>query len=110
MQLQFSLNHVLDMIILNRFDGCLNHINIGPFVSKLKSPRIDLFLNSDSFLIAYHISLVKVQINCCNNNPLTLDVKQLNKIIKLYYFYILKAVWDGKGKIKIYYGMSRVKK
>ena len=39
-----------------------------------------------------------------------LDVKQLNKIIKLYYFHTLKAPWDGQGKIKMYYEMSRVKK
>ena len=30
--------------------------------------------------------------------------------MKRYYFYILKALWDGQGKIKMYYGMSRVKK
>ena len=68
---------------------------------------IDLFLDSDSFIITYHISLVSVQSNYCNNNLLILDVKQLNKIIKLYY---LKALWDGQGKIKMYYGMSRVEK
>ena len=62
------------------------------------------------FIIAYHISLVKVQTNYCNNNLLILDVKQLNKIMKLYYFYTLKALWDGQGKIKMYYGMPRVKK
>ena len=38
-----------------------------------------------------------------------LDVKQLNKIMKFYYFHTLKALWNGQGKIKIYYGMSRVK-
>ena len=27
-----------------------------------------------------------------------------------YYFYTLKALWDGQGKIKMYHGMSRVKK
>ena len=26
------------------------------------------------------------------------------------YSYILKALWDGQGKIKMYYGMPRVKK
>ena len=62
------------------------------------------------FIIAYHISLVKVQTNYCNNNLLILDVKQLNKIIKLYYLHTLKALWDGQGKIKMYYGISRVKK
>ena len=56
------------------------------------------------------MSLVKVQTNYCNNNPLTLDVKQSNKIVKLYYFHTLKALWDGQGKIKMYYRMFRVKK
>ena len=42
----------------------------------------------------------------CNNNPLNLDVKQLNKMIKLYYFYTLKTLRDGQGKTKTYYGMS----
>ena len=62
------------------------------------------------FIIAYHISLVKVQTNYCNNNPLTLDVKKLNKTIKLYYFYTLKALSEGEGKIKMCHGISRVKK
>ena len=53
---------------------------------------------------------MKVQANYCNSNLLILDVKQLNKIMKLYYFHTLKALWDGQGKIKMYYGMSRVKK
>ena len=70
----------------------------------------DFFLNSDSFIIAYHISLVKVQTNYCNNNLLIVDVKQVNKIMKLYYFYALKALWDNQGKIRMYYGMSRIKK
>ena len=30
--------------------------------------------------------------------------------MKIYYFYTLKALQDGKGKIKMHYGMSRVKK
>ena len=30
--------------------------------------------------------------------------------MKFYYFYTLKTLWDGQGKIKVYYGMSRVKK
>ena len=30
--------------------------------------------------------------------------------MKLYYFYTLKALWDGQGKIKMYYGMARAKK
>ena len=29
--------------------------------------------------------------------------------MKLNYFYTLKALWDGQGKIKMYYGMSWVK-
>ena len=63
-----------------------------------------------NFIIAYHISLVKVQTNYCNNNLLILDVKQLNQIMKFYYFHSLKALWDDQGKIKMYYGMPRVKK
>ena len=31
-------------------------------------------------------------------------------MIKLSYFYTLKALWDGQSKIKMYYGMSRFKK
>ena len=50
---------------------------------------------------------MSVQTNYCNNNLLILDVKQLNKIIKLYY---LKVLWDSQSKIMMYYGMSRVKK
>ena len=30
--------------------------------------------------------------------------------MKLYYFCTLKALWDDQGKIKMYYGMSTVKK
>ena len=30
--------------------------------------------------------------------------------MKLYYFYTLKTLWDSQGKIRMYYGMSRVKK
>ena len=37
-------------------------------------------------------------------------MKQLNKVIKLYYFDTLKARWDGQGKIKMYHRISRVKK
>ena len=50
---------------------------------------------------------MSVKTNYCNNNLLILDAKQLNKIVKLYY---LKGLWDGQGKIKMYYGMPRVKK
>ena len=38
-----------------------------------------------------------------------MDVKQLNKIMKLYYFYALKALRDGQGKIKMYYGSPGLK-
>ena len=41
---------------------------------------------------------------------MTLDEKQLNEIIKLYYFHTLKALWHCQGKINVYYRMSRVKK
>ena len=58
------------------------------------------------FTIVYHMSLVNVP----NDNLLILDVKHLNKIMKLYYFYTLKALWGGQGKIKMYYEMSRVKR
>ena len=37
-------------------------------------------------------------------------MEQLNDIIKLYYFHTLKALWDGQGKFKMHYVMSRVKK
>ena len=30
--------------------------------------------------------------------------------MKISYFYTLKALWDDQGKIKMYYGMSSVKK
>ena len=72
--------------------------------------QLTFFLIVAHLIITYHISLVNVQTNYCNNNLLILDVKQLNKIMKLYYFYTLKALWDDQGKIKMYYGMSRVKK
>ena len=62
------------------------------------------------FVIVYHIALVNVTTNDCNNNILILDVKQLNKIMKIHYFNTLKALWDVQGKIKMYYGMPRVKK
>ena len=39
-----------------------------------------------------------------------MDVKQLNKIIKLYYFHVLKALWEDQDKIRMYYGMSRFEK
>ena len=57
----------------------IKHISIKILV-------IDLFLDSDFFMITYHI-----------NNLLILDVKRLNKIMKLY---CLEALRDGQGKIK----------
>ena len=62
------------------------------------------------FIVGYHISLENIATNYCNNNIFVLDVKQLNKTTKLYYFNTLKALRDGQGKIKMYYGMPRVKK
>ena len=48
------------------------------------------------FIITYHISLVNVQTNYCNNNLLILNVKQLNKIMKLLLLYFKIAVgWPG---------------
>ena len=52
-------------------------------------------------MIAYHISLVKVQTNYRHNNPLTLGVNNF------FSFHTLTVLWDGQGKIKMYYGMSR---
>ena len=83
------------------------HIPISVNTKFQPKLTIDLFLDSDSSYNYNRISLVSVQTNYCNNNLLILDVKQLNKIIKLYY---LKALWDDLGKIKMLYGMSRVKK
>ena len=53
---------------------------------------------------------MKVHTNYCSNNLLILDVEQLNKIMKIYYFHTFKTWLDDQGKIKMYYGMSRVKK
>ena len=52
---------------------------------------------------------MKAQTNYCNNNLLILKVKQLNKTMKLYCFHTLRALWDGQGKIEMYYGISMVK-
>ena len=65
--------------------------------TEFKFYQLTFFSIVTHFIIAYHISLENVQINYCNN-LLILDVKQLNKIIRLYYFYTLKVLWDGKGK------------
>ena len=60
----------------------------------------DLFFDSDSFIIAYHISLLNIQTSYCNNDLLILDVKQLNKIMKLYYFLYFKITveWPGQNQ------------
>ena len=50
------------------------------------------------FITAYHIFLVKVQTNYCNNNLPIQDVKQLNKIIK-HLFHDLKALLARVGTI-----------
>ena len=50
-------------------------------------------------MFVYHSFLVKVQTNYRNNYPLTLDVKQLNKTIKIYYFRNLSHC--GMTKVKL---------
>ena len=84
-------------------------LNLNHFLIITQAEQI-FFSIVTHFVIAYHISLRKYQTNYCINNLLILDVKQLNKIRKLYYFHTSKALWDGQGKIKMYYRMSRVKK
>ena len=68
------------------------------------------FSDSDSFYNSIPHSLLKVQASYRINNLLLWDIKQLNKIRKLYYFHTLKALWNGQDKINMYYGMPRVKK
>ena len=71
---------------------------------------IDLFLDSDShFIIKYHLqwtfkltTVIIIYWLWMQNN--------WTKSWNLITFYALKALWDGQGKMKIYYGMSRVKK
>ena len=75
-----------------------------------KASQETFFLVVTHFIIAYHICIVKVLTKYYNNNLLLLDVKQLNRTMKLYYFYTLKALWNSQGKIKIHYGIPRVKK
>ena len=41
---------------------------------------------------------MNIQTNYCNNFS---EVKQLNEIMKLYYFYALKELWDSQDKIKM---------
>ena len=59
------------------------------------------------FITTYHISLVKVQTNYCNNNLLILDVKQLNKIN--IFFIIKKKALLARVKLRCIMG-CRVKK
>ena len=47
---------------------------------------------------------MNVQTNYFNNNLLILDVKQLNKIMELYYFYTLKALWDVRVNLRCIMG------
>ena len=71
---------------------------------------IDLFLDSDShFIIKYHLqwtfkltTVIIIYWLWMQNN--------WTKSWNLITFYALKALWDGQGKMKIYYGMSSVKK
>ena len=66
--------------------------NVVENVSVFRKTQIT-FPDSDSFIIAYHISLVNVQTKYCNNILLILDVKQLHKIMTFFlYFYTLKLI------------------
>ena len=84
-----SLLPVYNIIITNLFRQFLMYLMCS---AQRKLFALDFFLDSDSFIIAYPIFLVNVQTNYCNNNLLILDVKQLKKIIKIYYFYTFKAL------------------
>ena len=53
---------------------------------------------------------MKAQTNYCNNDLLILDLKQLNELMKIYYFHALKALLDSQGEIKMYYEMPTFKK
>ena len=87
--ISISLLPVYNIIITNLFRQFLMYLMCS---AQRKLFALDLFLDSDSFIIAYPIFLVNVQTNYCNNNLLILDVKQLKKIIKIYYFYTFKAL------------------
>ena len=105
----YQICHVMGSIITqDRVDFLIYVLKHNSLTTKHK--QYTSFLIVTHCIIAYSISLVNVQTNFCNNNLLILDVKQLNKIMKLYDFYTLKVLWDGQGKIKMYYRMSRVKK
>ena len=69
-------------------------ILLGCCLSPIHLKTIDFFLDIDSF---YNYIP-----HFCNDNQLILDVKQLNKIMKLHYIYTLKTLWDGQGKIKMH--------
>ena len=84
--------------------------DISKFAIKMTS-LINLFLGSDSFYnYIRHTCSERSKTNYCNINLLILDEKQSNKIMKPYYFYTLKGLWDDQGGIKMYYGISRIKK
>ena len=86
---------------------CNTRVNKWVIVG-LQNLKQTFFLIVTHLIITDHISLVSIQSNYCSNNLLILVVNSyINKIIKRYY---LKALWDGQGKIKMYYGMPRVKK
>ena len=52
---------------------------------------------------------MNVQTNYCNNNLLILNLKELNKIMKLYYFYTLKALWMARVKLRCIMGCPGLK-
>ena len=74
--------------------NCLTFITkISKFTIPIHLPfPIDLFFDSDSFYNCIPYFFNEHSSNYCNNNILTLDVKQLNKIMKFYYFYTFKAL------------------
>ena len=59
------------------------------------------------FITTYHISLVKVQTNYCNNNLLILGVKQLNKIN--IFFIIKKKALLARVKLRCIMGCPGLK-
>ena len=67
-----------------------------------------IIYNRPFFIDRYHISLVKVQTNYCNN-LLVLGVKQLNKIMNLYHFHTLKALSMARVKLRRIMGRPELK-
>ena len=67
-----------------------------------------IIYNRPFFIDRYHISLVKVQTNYCNN-LLVLGVKQLNKIMNLYHFHTLKALSMARVKLRCIMGCPGLK-